>query len=318
MQVYRNLSEVRLNSRSILTIGTYDGIHLGHQRIVTRLMKSARAHQVPGVLVTLHPHPRTVLVPDRPAALLTTPEEKIDVLAKLGLDILVILPFSKEFAQTSAREFIQILVDIFRPLEIWEGYNFGWGKNREGNIDLLQELGQAHNFKLSIIGPQEMASEVVSSTRIRGLLRAGEVREAASLLGRYPSLRGSVVPGAGRGRIIGFPTANLAVSPDRLLPADGVYAAFVWIDEQRYPGVANIGVRPSFNETERTVEVHIFNFDRNIYDKPIQVDFVAHLRPEQKFESIEALNAQIRQDAVQARQLLGEEPSPEQKIERAL
>lgn len=308
MQIVRDLSEVKLNSRSILTIGTYDGIHLGHQKIFADLVEAARVHRVPSVMVTLHPHPRAVLAPHLPPPqLLTTLEEKTAVIESLGLDIMAILPFTREFAQTPARDFLAALVAAFHPLQIWEGYDFVWGRNREGDIDLLRQLGQEFDFEVRIIEAQKIAGEVVSSTGIRHLLREGKVHAATQMLGRYPSLQGQVIQGAHRGHSIGFPTANLAIPAERLLPARGVYAVFAWLGERRFLGVANIGIRPSFNETTPTVEVFIFDFAENIYGQLLKIDLVAFLRPEMKFPGIEALVAQIDRDAAQARQILMEE-----------
>jgi riboflavin kinase / FMN adenylyltransferase len=310
MEVVTKLSEVQGNTPSLLTIGTYDGIHNGHQAIIHKIVKTAKVHDARSVLVTLHPHPRAVLVPDRSPGLLTTPAEKIEVLRQLGLDTVAILPFTREFALTPAREFIQTLVEVFRPIQIWEGADFAWGRNREGDIKLLRTLGREYGFEVRTIELQQVAGEIVSSTRIRQYLIDGDVRQAAILLNRYPSLQGKVVVGSRRGRSIGFPTANIAVDPDRLLPAMGVYAVYVWLKDERYAGVANIGIRPSFGESTPTVEAFIFDFDRDIYGQRVKIDLVEYLRPEMKFEGIEALVTQIGQDAAKARKALSAMSTP--------
>ncbi len=290
---------------SVLTIGSYDGIHRGHKRIIGELREAATQHGVPAAMVTFYPRPKivlgkTVLENDY----LTTVSEKLWLLEKLGLNIVAILPFSLKFAQTPAEVFVRQLVDAFHPLELWVGPNFKLGKGRAGDIDSLRSLGGELGFLVNVVDEQIAENKIISSTRIRAAMMCGDVRDVTHLLGAYPFLRGKVLHGAQRGRTIGFPTANIAVPPEKLLPANGVYATWIHIDGKKYPAVANIGVRPTFNELVRTVEVHIFDFSKIIYDRLVHVEWVERLRPEQKFDSVEALVAQIRRDVAQAKMIL--------------
>lgn len=310
MQIIRNLDEVQLAAPSVLTIGTFDGLHRGHQALIGQLLTAAHRRQAQAVVIAFHPRPKTVLAPHRPNNdYLTTPEERIALFAELGIDLLILTPFTLEFAQTTAYDFMKILSKRLKPVELWAGHDFALGKNREGTIQRLTELGQELNYNVREFVSVLINGKVISSTQIRRLLLAGEVREATDLLGRYHSVSGEVVQGQQRGRTIGFPTANLATPAERLLPANGVYATFVQHpgDRRCYPSVTNVGVRPTFEGDERTVETHILNFDQNIYGKRLTIEFVARLRPEKKFDSLDDLMTQISHDASQARQLLADE-----------
>lgn len=310
MQILTNLADARLSGPSVLTIGTFDGLHRGHQDIIRQLKSAAYSLQAQTVVVAFHPRPKAVFAPHLFGQdYLTTPAERIALFEQMGIDVLILTPFTLEFAQTSARDFMQDVSRRLNLVQICVGHDFALGKNREGNIDKLRELGREFNYSVCEIDRFELDGQVVSSTQIRTHVAAGQVRQAAHLLGRYPALTSQVVHGAQRGRTIGFPTANLAVPPERLLPANGVYATFVRFSGQtkRYPSVTNVGVRPSFNDTTRTVEVYIFDFAQDIYGQTLTLEFVEYLRPEMKFNGIEALVAQISHDAGQARTLLEKE-----------
>jgi riboflavin kinase/FMN adenylyltransferase len=244
------------------------------------------------------------LAPERSPRYLTTPGEKIALLEKLGVDIVVLLEFNQQLAAAPARDFAESLSSHLRMCELWVGLDFALGRNRQGDVAVLRELGRELGYDLRAIGPIEDDGHAISSSRIRGLLKAGNVKEATRLLGRYPSVSGQVVFGARRGTGIGFATANLEVRPERAVPADGVYAVFAVLGRDRYPAVANVGVRPSFDNGERTVETHIFDFDRDIYGCDVVVEFVARLRAERRFESVEELVAQIERDIGLAKQHL--------------
>jgi riboflavin kinase/FMN adenylyltransferase len=310
MQIFRNLTDVQLTEPTVLTIGTFDGLHRGHQALVTQLKEAAHKRQALSAVIAFHPRPKTVLAPHLTNNdYLTTREEKIRLFEQLGLNVLVLTPFTLQLAQTTAYTFVRLLSDHLNLVELWAGHDFALGKNREGTVEKLREMGQEFNYTVHEFEPLLLDGEVVSSTRIRRLLLAGDVRQATRLLGRYPTVRGEVVQGARRGHTIGFPTANVAVPSERLIPANGVYATFVRgiNDRQRYPGVTNIGVRPSFNEEERTVEAYIFDFDQDIYGQQLTVEFVERLRPEKKFSQVKDLLAQINRDSEQARILLAAE-----------
>lgn len=311
MLIIRDLANVRLTGPTVLTIGTFDGLHRGHQDIIRQLKSAATSLQAQTAVIAFHPRPKAVFAPQRfKNDYLTTPAERIWLFEQLGIDVLILIPFTLEFSQTTARDFMAMISERTNLVQLCVGHDFALGKNREGNITRLRELGQELGYSVCEIQPFRLDGEIVSSTHIRQCLSDGNVRQAAYLLGRYPSLTSQVVQGAQRGRSIGFPTANLAVPPERLLPENGVYATFVRFSHngQRHSSATNVGVRPSFGVSERTVEAFILDFDRNIYGQTVTLEFVERLRPEMKFNGIDALKAQIEQDAAQARQLLAAEP----------
>lgn len=310
MQIIDDLFQIHLDKGTILTIGTFDGVHRGHQYLIGQLLQKARRTDRLAGLITFHPHPSAVLSPGNPTRYLTTPGDKVALLERLGLDIVAILPFNREMAQTSARHFIETVSRQLRMAELWVGKDFALGYGREGTPDVLRVLGQEMGFSVETITPVVWKGEIISSTRIRSLLFRGQVREAAELLGRYPSLAGEVVRGAQRGRCLGFPTANLEVRAERAIPANGIYAVYAVLGEERYRGVANVGVRPSFDNGERTVETYILDFEADIYGCDLVVEFVQRLRPEKRFTDIKKLIAQIERDIVEARRILAAEKSP--------
>ncbi len=306
MEIIRDLNTTHLARPTVLTIGSFDGIHRGHQYLISRVV--ARAHRIGGAsaLVTLHPHPKIVLRPNSPLQYLSTIEERIDLLGPLGLDYAVILPFSLEYSQIRARDFVQMLIDHLNMKEMITGADFALGYKREGNIEFLKALGKEKGFTVNVVEPQKLDSEIMSSTHIREMIASGDLEDATRLLGRFPSVRGRVVRGDQRGRSLGFPTANLAVAERRLLPADGIYAVRARIDGRWYDGAASIGVRPTFGSGQRTVEVFVLDFDGDLYDQVIEVQFVKRLREERKFDSADALVQQMKQDVADARQALAQ------------
>lgn len=312
MKIVDNLAKVNLQQETILTIGAFDGVHRGHQALINTIVKRARATGRLAALITFHPHPVVVLAPDRAPPYLTTPGEKAALLERLGVDLVVLLPFDRRLAATTARDFMEMVSRHLRVRELWVGSDFALGRNREGTVPRLRELGQELGYEVHVIEPVLGSGEVISSSRIRALLREGFIEDATRLLGRYPSLSGEVVTGAHRGHKLGFPTANLEVRPERAIPADGVYAVFAVLGPERYPGVANVGVRPSFDNGQRLVETHIFDFDQDIYGCDLVVEFVARLREERRFADIQELIAQMKRDTEIARQILAQaEQEPE-------
>lgn len=305
MDIVDDLSKANLRQETILTIGAFDGVHRGHQALIGGLVARARETDRLAALITFHPHPVRVLAPDRAPPYLTTPGEKVALLEALGVDLVVLLPFSRAVAATPARAFVAQVAHHLRLRELWVGADFALGRNREGDVPRLRELGRELGYAVHVVSPVYEADGVVSSSRIRRLLAEGRVDEAARLLGRSPSLSGEVVMGAQRGRTLGFPTANLEVRAERAVPANGVYAVFALLGADRYPAVANVGVRPSFDNGQRTIETHIFGFGRDIYGCDLVVEFVARLRDERRFENIDDLVAQIERDSAAARQILG-------------
>lgn len=307
MQVIDDLTKVNLEQDTILTIGAFDGLHRGHQELIGAVVQHARATNRLAALLTFHPHPAVVLAPERAPRYLTTPGEKMALLENLGLDLVLLLPFSRQVAATPAREFMEEVSKHLRVRELWVGTDFALGRNREGDVPRLRELGRDLGYQVRAYEPVQGDEAIISSSRVRSLLAKGCVRETTRLLGRYPSLSGEVVVGAQRGRTLGFPTANLEVRPERAVPADGVYAVLAVLGSERLPAVANIGVRPSFDNGQRTVETHIFDFDEDIYGCDLVVEFVVRLRDERRFEDIDDLVAQIEQDSQAARRVLSDE-----------
>lgn len=304
MDVIADLTQANLLGESIVTVGAYDGVHRGHQLLVRQIVDRARSTDRAAALVTFHPHPAAVLAPERTPRYLTTPGEKIALLEKLGIDLVVLLEFDRQLAASPARVFVEALSRHLRMCELWVGADFALGRNREGDVALLRELGRELGYDLHAVEPVTDDGQAISSSRIRALLYAGHVEEATRLLGRYPSVSGEVVAGARRGTGLGFPTANLEIRPERAVPADGVYVVFAVLGTDRYPAIANVGVRPSFDNGERTVETHILYFDRDIYGCDVVIEFVARLRAERRFRGVDELVAQIECDIDQAKQFL--------------
>jgi riboflavin kinase/FMN adenylyltransferase len=293
---------------TVLTVGAFDGLHLGHQALIRRSI--ARAQSGPGPraagLVTFAPHPVAVLAPERAPQVLTTPQIKLDLLRGVGLDLVALLPFTPQLAATSARAFVQHLCARLNMRELWVGPDFALGSDRQGNLTVLEQLASELGFTVHQIPYIAQDGRRISSSQIRALLSEGEVAAAAALLGRCYSLRGRVVHGAQRGRGIGFPTANLRVCPDCLVPAYGVYATTVTLDGVRYAAATNVGVRPSFDNGEASVEAYILDFDQDLYGRELEVTFVRRLRPELRFESVQALIDQMHDDVAQTRRVLAD------------
>jgi len=294
----------------VLTIGVFDGVHLGHQALIRRVVERARALGGRAVVLTFHPHPRSVVAPRSHWGYLCSLEERIARIAELGVDLLIVLRFTPELAATPAEAFVRELAGHMPLAELHVGADFGLGKDRRGDVALLERLGQELGFALHPAAPVCLDGRVVSSTHIRALIQAGQVAEAGRWLGRRFSLRGEVVPGAGRGSRLGFPTANLHLHSRQLLPADGVYAVWVrlppaWGRPSLLPGLAYVGRRPTFGPGRRAVEVHLLDFSGDLLGWEVRAEFVERLRPEQTFPGPAELVAQMERDAAQARAILG-------------
>jgi riboflavin kinase/FMN adenylyltransferase len=304
MRVLRSIENSRFN-HPVLTIGTYDGVHLGHQTIIREMVSRARAAGKEAVLMTFDPHPRMVLQPmDHQVELIDTLEEKLSKLEELGLDTVILYPFSLEFASLSATEFIeQILVNGLGVSEVHIGYDHQFGKNREGTYELLLQKGIDLGYHVCQIEAKKIDGVAISSTKIRHAIRQGDIETAQQYLGQAHALSGIVVHGNKLGRTIGFPTANIDWKEDtKLLPGNGVYAVKVKVAGLDLFGVMNIGVKPTVQKLPKlTAEVFIFDFDQDIYDQAIKVEFVKRLRGEQKFDSVESLKNQLRKDEELAR-----------------
>jgi riboflavin kinase / FMN adenylyltransferase len=300
MKVYRSLQKLPVFTKAVLTIGTFDGVHMGHQQIIHQLLQEAIETGGESVLISFYPHPRKILQPDKMIPQLTTLEERIELLKKQGLDNLVVVQFNKEFAQQQPQQYIKdFLVDRFHPSLIIIGYDHKFGNNREGDYRLLEKMGEEYNYKVKEI-PQQVLNEVaVSSTKIRQALMHGEAEKANQLLGYTYFFKGYVIEGNKLGRKLGYPTANLQMQdPDKLVPANGVYAVEAQIEGERriLKGMMNIGNRPTVDGTRRSIEVHIFDFDEDIYNRHLKVYVKYHLRNEVKFEGLEKLIQQLHLD----------------------
>jgi riboflavin kinase / FMN adenylyltransferase len=290
---------------AFVTIGNFDGVHLGHRFIFRGLVEEAHREGRPAVAISFDPHPKMVLHPERrPFYLITTLEEKIGLLADLGIDAFILIPFSVEYALTTAEEFVrEVLWQRLRIRRILIGHDYTFGRGKEGNEAFLTEAGRRLGFDVEVIEAHCIGDTVISSTKIREALLAGEVRFAATLLGRPYNLGGQVISGKQRGAGLGFPTANIA--PDKeLVPARGVYAVRVLRKGKRYGGVLNIGFNPTFGGGKRSVEVHIFDFHEDIYGESIELLFIERIRDEVRFESPEKLIAQINRDIDRAGEIL--------------
>jgi riboflavin kinase/FMN adenylyltransferase len=305
MDVYTDLQALPQSfAMPIMTIGNFDGVHLGHQAIFRTLY--ARAHAVGGtsMVLTFDPHPLKILAPQRCPVLITPTPKKLALMQACKLDVVVCLPFTPELANLTPVAFVEdVLVATFGIREIYVGYDFAFGKGRQGTISLLQELGSRYGFRVCMIEPIAVEGKVVSSSAIRQWVQQGKVDEAALLLGRLYSISGTIVEGYQKGRELGFPTANVR-STYELIPGRGVYAVLVDWRSQRYDGVANIGYNPTFGRTQLSIEIHLFDFAQQLYGETVEVSFVKKIRDEQAFPSIDDLVKQIGQDVDTAHTLL--------------
>lgn len=298
MKVYRSLDEFRTIEHAVATTGTFDGVHLGHQKIIAQLVATANREGGESVLLTFAPHPRHVLQPDVELKLLTSIEEKIELLAATGLDHLIIHPFSKAFSRTPSLEFVrEILVNIIGVKHLVIGYDHHFGRNREGSFAHLKEFGPIYGFQVEEISALDVDEVNVSSTKIRKAVADGDVALATEYLGHPYALCGHVVHGDKLGRTLGFPTANLELDfSHKLIPADGVYAGHAFVAGEKFPAMANIGARPTVEAQGRKVEVHMIGLDREIYGADVRFEIASRLRGIQKFESLEALKTQLQMD----------------------
>jgi riboflavin kinase/FMN adenylyltransferase len=285
----------------VATIGAFDGIHRGHHLLLGQVVDRAKSLGLASLCVTFDPHPDLVLYPERHLSYLTDRTEKERVLRQLGLNYVQVIEFTHALSMLTPEEFLGLVSEHHPLAELWVGSDFALGRGRSGTIAALAELGRVQEFALHVVPPRRSDREIISSTSIRSLLSQGNVRHANRLLGRRYRISGVVESGAQRGRTIGFPTANIKPDPRRALPADGVYAAVVPLDGVEHRAVANLGSRPTFKEGERLLEVHLLDTTADLYDKPLDVDFVERLRDTRRFDGIDALRAQIARDADAAR-----------------
>ncbi len=307
MQHYRSLDEVTLHN-SWLTVGVFDGVHRGHREIINKLVAGAHAHGAPAVVLTFDPHPAKVLG-RADIRMLTLPGERARLLGDLGVDVVITERFTRELSHVTAYDFMSRLTRGLGLKRLLIGYDFALGKGREGNAVRLTEIGSELGYAVEVAPALGDESGVISSTEIRKLVSIGNVEEAAQLMGHPYSLQGLVMHGDQRGRRIGFPTANLAYAREKVIPAGGIYACWAYVRNEKHRAAVNIGTNPTFTPDSKTlnVEAYILDFDQEIYDEAVQLEFIARLRDELKFDSVEALVEQIGRDVEQTRKVLGTE-----------
>jgi riboflavin kinase/FMN adenylyltransferase len=294
------IEDIEWDVKSVVTVGTFDGIHKGHQALMHRLVQTAKREHARSVVVSFDPHPRSIIHAGADGIrLLTTLNERKSVLSQLGIDLLCVIPFTRDFSLQSAEEFVvNSLVKTIGLSHFVIGYDHHFGKNRDGNAILLQQIGKEHGFDVEIVSKKEMGDTTISSTTIRNALEhKGDVVFAAQLLGRSYSFEGIVIHGDERGRTIGFPTANIRPDhSDKLIPKEGIYAVRVYVMGDSYQGMMNIGHRPTFDGKQQSIEVNIFDFEKSIYGQNLRIEPIQRIRDEKKFTNIDALKLQLNQD----------------------
>jgi len=304
MEIIRDLQALARHPYPVTAIGNFDGVHLGHRAILNAAIDRARARGGTAFALTFDPLPAKLLAPASAPQLILAPADKFELLRLSGIDGVIVLDFTLELSMLSPRDFVRdCLRGKIGAREVVVGHSVSFGHNRAGNAALMVELGRELGFDTTVVGPVKIGGVKVSSTKVRELILAGDMRGAASLLGRYHSLSGRVVRGRERGRTIGYPTANLD-SETECIPPDGVYATRAILDDGVYPSLSNIGMRPTFAESARTIETHIFDFTRDLYGMRIKLELIERIRAERKFDSPDALKAQIARDLRKAREIL--------------
>lgn len=308
MQVIKDIDHLPAFRNSVITIGTFDGVHSGHRAIINKITTAAQSIKGESIIITFHPHPRHIISPEQPVYYLTTLSEKIKILEDCGINYVVVVPFSREFSEINAEQYAEhFLIGKFNPSIIVFGYDHKFGKDRKGDIHLLKEIATRYGVQVEEIPAHVLDDLTVSSSKIRNFLTAGNIDEANHLLGYAYSITGHVVKGDQIGRTLGFPTANIFVDDkQKLIPANGVYVARVSIknDPEKYEGLVSIGHRPTFNKKELRLEVYILNFDRVIYGETLTIEFLHFIRADQKFPSAEALIIAMENDKAEAIQWL--------------
>ncbi len=309
MEIFTDLADIRHPfDRAHVTIGNFDGVHLGHQMLFDQVVARARQDQGTSVAVTFDPHPLKVLSP-KGIRLISTTAQKIELIERAGIDVLVIIPFDAHMAQTTAEAFVdRILLQRIGMIDLVVGYDYAMGKGRQGDTPFLMEQGRQKGFSVIVMPAHYEQGQLVSSTRIRELVAAGKMGDVRRLLGRYYQIRGDVQWGRQRGgKLLGFPTANLSLSEEDLCPKRGVYVTQVTYDGKQYGGVSNIGYNPTFGDTSLVAETHIFDFNADIYGRPLKINLLRHLRGEIAFDGPESLARQIRRDIEVAHKVLAKE-----------
>jgi riboflavin kinase/FMN adenylyltransferase len=309
VKIYHDISQIDSIQNAIVTVGTFDGLHIGHQKVIGELVRSAKKIGGQSVVVTFYPHPRKVLQPGFDLKMIISRRAKMKRFEMLGVDNLVCVEFTKAFAETTSEEFVKkYLVDPIKPKKIIIGYDHHFGKDRKGNLEFLKEMGSKYNFEVEKIEMQDIEKTAVSSSKIRYAIQHGDMHTASKFLGYHFSITGKVVRGNQLGRTLGFPTANIEPEePDIIIPEYGVYAVLVDCNGKTYKGMSNIGIRPTLDLHKLTIEVNIFDFNEDIYGEHITIHFLQHTRPEKKFKDLDLLRRRLIIDRIKVRNILGEE-----------
>lgn len=306
MEVVWGLERFRHDGRPLyLALGMFDGVHLGHQKVLAQTRESAAAGGGRSVALTFEPHPQRVIAPPPEPILLTTIDERLDLFERLGMDATLVVQFDERFRETPADRWIETLAGVMAPAGVFASSDHAFGRDRGGTVDLLRAEGDRFGFAVTILPPVHVEGTLVSSTLLRRLIRMGQVDEARTFLGRWYSVRGQVIEGERRGRTLGFPTANLAVHPDKILPAKGVYAAWARLEGEETPAAVNVGTRPTFGQGALIVEAHLLDYQGDLYGQPIELLFVTRLRGELSFRTVPELVRQMEEDVGQVREILG-------------
>jgi riboflavin kinase/FMN adenylyltransferase len=304
MSVDEELAGLVPTKGMVLTVGVFDGVHLGHKRLLSELTRQAKNYDLISGVVTFRRHPQRLFHPESSPPLLTSLTQKIRLFKDEGVEVVIPLSFTLELAQTGARQFIGLLQKYLKMRRLVLGPDSTLGRNQEGNVAVLRQMSQSMNFELTIVPQVKIDGEVVSSTAIRRALAEGNIEKANRMLGRYFNIEGYIVTGAGRGTELGFPTANLEMEPERALPSDGIYASWAYIGDRRYQSVTNIGIRPTFGDGDRTVEIHIIDFEGDLYRQRVKIDIIHRLRDEKRFSTADALQEQMKKDIKRAVSIL--------------
>jgi riboflavin kinase/FMN adenylyltransferase len=307
MEIEQELASIAPQGETLLTIGVFDGVHAGHRYLLEKLQQRAAEKNLLSGVVTFNPHPQSVLYPHNQLPWLSSSEDRVRAFQELGVKIVAVLTFTLKVAQLSARDFMSLLKKHLKMQGIMVGPDFTLGRGGEGNTNLLRALGREMDFSVEVIPPYTINGEVVSSTLIRRALAQGDMRKVERLMGRYFYLGGKVITSDKRGRVLGFPTANLDIKPQQALPGNGIYATIAQVDGKQFPSATNIGVRPTFGEGEKTVETHLLNYKGDLYGKDMRLEFVQKLRDEQRFPSSEELKAQIEKDVREVEAILAKD-----------
>lgn len=307
MEIFRHIEDRNISlPKPILTLGNFDGIHRGHQALLQRVVQDAKARDGRSVVLTFEPHPLTILAPQRAPRLILTHKDKMVLLQSYGVDAVIIQPFNSAFANVEAEAFVRgYLVERLKVHKMWVGKDLRFGKGRKGRVEDLIRWGAEGGFEVGIVGPVHLGGVRISSSRIRDLIKRGDVHEVQGFLGRYHFASGRVIPGYQRGRQLGFPTANI-VTRTEMLPSDGIYATFLEADQRLWSSVTNIGVNPTFGGGPRTIESYIFDFSGDLYGRSVKLFFVKKIREEKKFPTPEDLVGQMKKDVLGAREILNQ------------